>query len=99
MRTVGYFGGCCGNCKWKDWGARCSLAREAPGDGGGEKIEATEMEECDDSPNGTLVTAYESIRRRVGRMGGKRVSRRQGGGASRRRTAATSAKAGGEERS
>ena len=52
------------------------------------------MEECEDSPNGTLVTAYESIRRRVGRMEGKWVSQRQGGGASRLRKAATWAEAG-----
>lgn len=27
VRLPGYFGGCCGNCKWKDHGARCSVRR------------------------------------------------------------------------
>jgi hypothetical protein len=22
-RTAGHFGGCCANCKWRDWGNRC----------------------------------------------------------------------------
>lgn len=25
VRLPGFFGGCCGNCKWKDHGARCSV--------------------------------------------------------------------------
>ena len=23
-RTAGHFGGCCANCKWRDWGSRCT---------------------------------------------------------------------------
>lgn len=25
IRLPDYFGGCCGNCKWRDYGSRCSL--------------------------------------------------------------------------
>lgn len=24
-RVPGFFGGCCANCKWRDWGARCAV--------------------------------------------------------------------------
>lgn len=30
IRLPGYFGGCCGNCKWKDHGTRCSV--RSPGE-------------------------------------------------------------------
>ena len=27
---AGHMGGCCGNCKWSDWGKRCSYSSGAP---------------------------------------------------------------------
>jgi len=30
-RTLGHFGGACGNCKWRDHASRCSLANKNDG--------------------------------------------------------------------
>jgi hypothetical protein len=34
VRLPGHFGGCCGNCKWRDHAARCSKRDEHGGGGG-----------------------------------------------------------------
>lgn len=30
VRLYGHFGGCCGNCKWRDHGSRCSVRNDSP---------------------------------------------------------------------
>lgn len=52
VRLPGYFGGCCGNCKFKDHGARCSVRNPgepkllAMAEIGGTRVE--EVEEVED---------------------------------------------------
>ncbi|KAL8686414.1 MAG: hypothetical protein Q9218_007121 [Villophora microphyllina] len=47
-RTPGHFGGCCGNCKWRDHCARCSV-RETDSPDGGSVVESLSS---DDDNNG-----------------------------------------------
>lgn len=52
-RAQGYFDGACGNCKWRDHAARCSVRQ--PGQGSGDEDSASEQEEGGEGAIGRTI--------------------------------------------
>jgi hypothetical protein len=52
-RTEGFFGGCCGNCKWKDHAIRCTVREDSEEDSEeGSEEESEEGEEEGEEDDG-----------------------------------------------